>query len=161
MGYGPFAMNIPPLEDSDLVYSEDETRQIFKYFYPDLAGDIDKCKIDNTGIALAQTMVLAAVDATYAMSYVKAALDIVMGNARKPSRDILKLIRKAAEKMGKNYLRHAKNKNDLKDPTIYDSVRMSTALTFKSYANDYISGARLLSMNLSKKGFRGHIAVMG
>jgi hypothetical protein len=158
MGYGPFVVTIPPLEDSDLIYTEDETRTIFNYFYPSWSSDIEKCKIDNDGRAMAQTMILAAVDATYAMSYVETVMKFVAGQTKSASRDILKLVRKLGQKMTQNYLKHVKDKKELEHPKIYESVRVSVANNFNQYAGDYISGTRLLSMNLMQKGYRAHIA---
>lgn len=155
MGYGPYVVIVPALEDSDLVYTEDETRQIFNFFYPDWSAKIADAQIDNVGRAIAQTMVIAAVEGTYAMSYIKATMDVLMGNARKPSREILSLVKKLGKKFVKNWWHHVK-KGDLDDPKVYYAVQVDIAGSFKDLAYDYIYGIRALSSNFQQKGFRGH-----
>jgi hypothetical protein len=101
--YGPYVVVVPALDDTDLVYSEDETKQIFKFFYPSWSADIDNAKIDNVGRAIAQTMIIAAVEATYEISFIKGTLDALMGQTRKPNPTILSLIKKLGKKFVKSW----------------------------------------------------------
>lgn len=51
---GSIVLTIPDIPDSQLIYNEDETRQILKFFWPERAKDIDALSVTNDARRLAQ-----------------------------------------------------------------------------------------------------------
>jgi hypothetical protein len=153
--YGPYLVVVPALDETDLVYSEAETKQIFRFFYPSWTELINNAEIDNVGKAYAQTMIIAAVEATYQMGYLKDTLDVLTGTLKSKDRAILSLIQKLGKKYVKTWWHNATKKN-LDNPEINVTAQTSIAGAFSTRAYDYISGTRALSGNFLKNGFRSH-----
>jgi len=65
-------ISVPDISGNDPVFDESETRRILKFFCPHLAQDIDGMSIDKEARRLAQSMLIAAIDRSYAMGFVKA-----------------------------------------------------------------------------------------
>lgn len=117
-----YLISVPDFSDGELLYSENETRLILKFFYPGQAAAIDGMTIDNEARRLAQTMLVGAVDGSYAIGFIEA---LVRSLAR-PHQKIRTLTLKLATRFAKHWYRHA-TQSDLKEARIYYPVRLSIA----------------------------------
>lgn len=119
------SISIPDINDADLVFSEAETRQILKFFWPHATG-IDGMSIDNEVRRFGQAILIAAVEASYAMGFVKTLFQATV----RPGSNIKSLVKKLAKGFGKHWWKHTKQR-DLQDAKIYESVRLTIALKLK------------------------------
>ena len=135
---GNILINVPDLSDDDLIYNENETRVILKFFWPSQANKIDAMTIDNDARRLAQTMLIAAIDGTYAMGYV----DILQSTLARPARGIGQLARRLAIRFVRHWWRHTQPRH-LENVRIYDSIRDAIAGHLRSRLILLQSGASL------------------
>ena len=120
---GSILLNIPDISDDDLVFDENETRRILKFFWPHLANDIDGMNVDNDVRRLAQSALIAAIDGSYALGFIHALGTTVV----RPGSGIKSFAAKLARRSASHWWRHAKQR-DLSDVKIYDSVKKRVAL---------------------------------
>jgi hypothetical protein len=152
---GPYLIDVPAFADSDLVYNEDECKQIFKFFYPDLSKKIDELKIDNIGKQYAQTLMVAAIDGSYYMAYIHATFNVYAGilqSGKNPG--VWGLAKKLAKELSKTYWKHA----GIKAGDIYDSVRNTIAYSMGSRVRPYVNGDDI-AKNSMQHGFQTYIIV--
>jgi hypothetical protein len=119
---GSILISVPDIPDSDLVYNEDETKQILKFFWPESSNAIDKLALTDDVRRLAQSALIAAVDGSYAMGFIDTLAHVIM----RRNRDIRTLVRRLARGFARSYWRHA-TQHDLEDARIYESVRATIA----------------------------------
>lgn len=159
MSYGTILLSVPAFDDGDLIYDEEETRAIFEFFYPDapFTAKFATMPIDNTARAYAQTMLVAAIDGSYGMSYVDGlfkALAKIISKGKKPS--ITGLCKKLAKKFIKIWWHHVKEEAQLEKPKIYDTVRKAVAFQLSTQVQMLINNPDLASNRLSN-GFRAYV----
>jgi hypothetical protein len=155
--YGPYLVDVPALDDSDLIYSIDETKAIFKFFYPDMSSAIDGAAINDLGRAYAQTLMIAAIDGSYAMSYVDdlfTVLSDILKSGKNPG--ILSLAKKLGKKFVKTWWKHVRSGSQLEQAKIYVTVRISIANAMSTMVRGYISNPDSASNGLPN-GFRTFI----
>ncbi len=109
---GSILINVPNLADRELIYNEAETRQILKFFWP------------NDARRLAQTALIAAIDGTYAMSY----LDKLIKSVTRPGKGIGELAKRLARNFTRHWWKHTRPQ-DLKDVRIYEPIRQGVAVS--------------------------------
>lgn len=129
---GSIIITIPDIPDSLLIYNEDETRQILRYFWPRLSAQIDGMEVTNDVRRFAQTALIAAIDGTYAYGYIGA----LFGALTRRNRDIARL----GQRLARNFLRHwwrHTTQRDLEDVQIYDYVRDSIAYQLSEQVRGY------------------------
>ena len=119
---GSIIVTAPDIPESELVFSDDETRDILKFFWPNLASGIDAMVIDTETRRLAQMLLIAAIDASYAMGFVEALFTTVA----KPGRSLGAMGKKLATKFVKHWWKHA-TQTDLMNAKVYDSIRKEVA----------------------------------
>lgn len=124
---GQILINIPDIPDSELVFDEDETRSILKFFWPTYASEIVNLAITNDVRRFAQTILIAAIDASYAMGFIQAFGEA----AAQPGSGVKSLAKKLAKKFVKHWWKHTRQRN-LEDVQIYLVVRDSIAQNVKS-----------------------------
>lgn len=132
---GAVLFTVPDIPDAELVLSEDETRAVLKTFWPQRAAEIDTLPIASGARRLAQTALIAAIDASYAMGYIEA----VFRSYMHPASSVQGAIRKVAKATAKHYWKHAKGK-DMTDAKVYDAVVKRVALTLRSRMDDLAAG---------------------
>jgi hypothetical protein len=132
---GSILINFPDIADSDLVFSEGETRQILKFFWPERAGAIDDLTVDNEIRRLAQTALIAAIDGSYAMGFVEATIRATVRSGS----NIKSLAKKLAGRFVKHWWKHAKQ-HDLGDVKVYESVRVAIAQNLGRRVDAIING---------------------
>lgn len=115
---GAILINVPDIPDSELFYDENETRLILKFFWPHRAQEIEGMAIDNSARRLAQTALIAAIDASYALGFI----DILSQSVIRPGSGIKSLGKKLARRFIKHWWKNTKQK-ELEDVRIYESVR--------------------------------------
>jgi hypothetical protein len=123
---GSIIVTVPDIQYADLIYNEEETRIILKYFWPDSSGKVDSVTINDDIRAFAQLALIIAVDGSYAMGYVNLLADAVIQRILRPNGDVLVL----ARRLGRNYVRHwwrHATQRDLETARIYYTVRDSVA----------------------------------
>jgi hypothetical protein len=135
---GSIIITVDDIPDSQLVYNEEETRQILKFFWPDLEVTIDNMTIDNDARRLAQVAMIAAIDGTYAYGY-------IAGLFHTLSRRNLNL-RQLGRRLARNFVRHwweHATQRDLEDVQIYDYVRIQVGSSLRSRIDGMRNGASL------------------
>lgn len=138
---GAYLIAVPDMADSELVFNDDETRQILKFFYPASAAGIANMTVTNDTRRFAQTLLIAAIDASYAMGYIQALGRTVVH----PGSGIKSLAKKLGNRFVKHWFKHATREN-LLEVKIYDSVRNSIALAvatqMRLMLSEQVSGLR-------------------
>jgi hypothetical protein len=127
---------VPPhVEDGQLLLDVSETRQILLFFWPMRSDDINAMPVDNPLRRFAQSILIAAIDASYAMGYLHR-----LGKTVANPRGGLKAM---GQKLARHYLqhwwRHAKVK-DLEDVKIYETVRREVARVYLHRLNMHRDG---------------------
>lgn len=137
---GSIIITVPDILDSELIYGEAETRQILRFFWPQQSDAIEAMPITNDARQFAQGLLVAAVDASYAMGFIAALAKTVV----RPGSGIRVLVRKLAKRFVRHWWKHA-TRDDLLDARIYESVRRDLAWYFKSHflLRSGAAGARL------------------
>ena len=125
---GSILINVPDISDADLIYDELETKQILKFFWPLYSQDIEIMQINNDARRLAQTVFVAAIDGSYAMGFIQAIVQSVLG---RPKPNIKSLAQKLGKKFIKNWWKHV-NQSDLNDAKIYESIRLSISNSLRT-----------------------------
>lgn len=136
---GSILITVPDIRDADLIYNEDETRRILRFFWPWLASQFDDLSIANDVRRFAQTMLIAAVDGSYAMGYVAGLWDLLSHALTHPNASVLDLVKRLARNYVKLWWRHA-TKQDLENPRIYETVRNAVAYGNAGLVQDIIAG---------------------
>lgn len=135
---GSILVSVPDISDADLVFDEDETKQILTFFWPHAAPDIEKLAVDNEVRRLAQSMLIAAIDGSYAMGFIEALGKTIV----RPGPNIRSLVRKLARRFARHWWNHA-TQEDLEDVRIYESLRRSIALHLKDRLDLLRNGAAI------------------
>lgn len=126
---GSILINYPDISDTDLVYDERETIDILRFFWPALNHRISVMMVTMDARRFAQTLLIAAGDASYAMGFIHALKDVI--TRRTPGTGLRVRVRKLAMRYVKHWWKHA-SQEDLLEAKIYDVVRESIASKNKS-----------------------------
>jgi trehalose utilization protein len=121
------AMVPPRIEDRDLVFDEHETRQILRFFWPNLLPEIAAVSVNNNVRRYSQGLLISAIDASYAMGYLQAMFE----SLSRPHKGLKAMGKKLAQRFVQHWWRHAQQK-DLNDVKIYETVRRTIARSFAS-----------------------------
>jgi hypothetical protein len=117
---------IPPvIADADLLFDEVETREILTFFWAHLTTQINNMTTTNEVRRFAQSLLIAAIDASYAMGYV----DILFTTVANPRGGLKKMGQKLAKQFVSYWWKHAQQK-DLQSAKIYESVRRTVSHNF-------------------------------
>lgn len=123
-------------EPHQLILSEEETRLVLQYFFQ----NTNKQKIANMTVTdsvrgFAQGLLVAAIDASYAMGFVES----LFLSSSNPANGARKVIKKFAKSAVKKWFKHAKPA-DLLDAKIYNIVRGRLEANFKFKMHEYLDG---------------------
>jgi hypothetical protein len=117
----------------ELIFDEEETREILQFFFPadhkQYHEQIDSMPITDDLRNLAQGMLVAAVDASYAMGWIEATFRAVANPRAGLQKTLLKFARRAA----RHWFTHLKKNQSLKDAKIYESVRSTLEGSCRGY----------------------------
>lgn len=128
----------------ELLFNEDETRQILKFFFKSQQQTIKQLTVNDTVREFAQGLLVEAIDASNAMGYVQALFKSVAN----PTAGAKKVITKFAKKASKNWFKHAKPK-DLLNVEIYETVRSRLEINFGRYLAMLAAGVAKKSTQFS------------
>jgi len=113
----------------EIVISADYARTILRFYFgldtqiPDQLTDDD--------VAFAQALLLEGIDESYAMGYVQAAFEAFYGKPPASLGSVKDMIKDFVKAAAKNWFTHARGK-DFDNPKIYESIRRTIAVNFKS-----------------------------
>jgi hypothetical protein len=105
---------------------DSETRLILKFLWPEKSKEIDKVAVTTDLRRFAQKLLIAAVEGSYAMSW----LDVTFRTVVRPGAGVKALLKKLASRYARHWYKHTTQK-DLMDAKIYVSVRNQLASTLK------------------------------
>ncbi len=116
-------------QPAEVVISKEQAGRTLRFFFPD--QPIDAFSLSTEDVGFAQALLIEAVDSSKEMGYVQVVFDKTF--MKIPTdfsfiKDILKALGKRALQ---NWFRHA-TKKDLDEPQIYESVRRTLAVNFRS-----------------------------
>ena len=114
--------------EAELMFDEQETKDILKFFFQGDRQKIESLQITNELRNFAQGLLVAAIDASYAMGWVQ----LIGTWAVNPGSGLRQSLQKLARRAARYWFKHLKHNQSLADAKIYDSVRVQLALAFKS-----------------------------
>jgi hypothetical protein len=122
---------IPPVVDEgQLLFDESEAREILVFFWPEMASKINAAEMTIEFRCFAQRLLVAAIDASYAMGFV----DSLFTTIANPRGGLKKMGQKLARRYVKHWWKHTRPK-DLNNVKVYESVRKTVAFNFASDLN--------------------------
>jgi hypothetical protein len=114
---------------SELLLTQEQAWKILRFFWPDMNTPPNSLTVNDRSFA--QALLIEAIDGSYNMGFVKLIFDYFFmkpptsfGNIK----DMVKIFVKAAMN---HWFKHATGAN-LKDPKIYESVRLTLARNFRT-----------------------------
>lgn len=115
--------------ESELIFDENETKEILKFFFQADRHLVESTQITSELRNLAQGILVAAVDASYAMGWV----ELTFRWAVNPGDGIKNALEKLARRAARYWFRHLKHGQSLTDARIYESIREQLARNFRSH----------------------------
>jgi hypothetical protein len=122
---------------SELVFDEDETKDILRFFFKNDHDFIDSITIDDKIRNFAQGILIEAINASYAIGYVKIIFDVFYMQPPKPMKKILK---KLAKKASMHWFNKHVRTTDLHNIKIYEMVRGKVADNFRWHFMNLANG---------------------
>lgn len=113
----------------ELIFDETETKAILKFFFRNDHKYIDDIAIDDKIIGFAQTISIEAVDASYAIGYVKIIYNVFY---MRPPTKVSMALKKFGKKAATHWFKHARA-TDLTQIKIYESVRSTINRNFRKH----------------------------
>ncbi|MCP3874192.1 MAG: hypothetical protein GY699_13675 [Desulfobacteraceae bacterium] len=134
-------VHLMKFKPEELIFDEGETKDVLTFFYPNQGAFIGKAVINDDVRGFAQALMVEAVDASYALGYVKIVFDVFY---MKPPVKFGKALAKFGKKAAPHWFKHA-TATDLTNAKIYDSVRGSIARNFRSDFEYITSGGSAMN----------------
>lgn len=122
-------MQLQNFSGADLIFDEQETKAILKFFFQSDRQTIDSIQITNELRNLAQGLLVAAVDASYAMGWV----ELTFRWAVNPGDGLKNALQKLTRRGARYWFKHLKHGQSLADAKIYESIRAQLARNFRSH----------------------------
>jgi len=115
---------------SEVLLSQHDAWDVLRFFWPNTNVKPQNLDTDDRGFA--QALLVEAIDRSYEMGYVEILFRSFFGAGVAPSYGALrKAVKSFVKKAAKHWFKHA-TAEDLQDPKIYESVRVSLARNFHS-----------------------------
>lgn len=116
---------------AELLFNDEETKIILKFIFDPVDHHlIDSLPMNDYLKGFAQGLLVEAIDASYAVGYVKAIFESTMN----PTKGVMKVISSFAKEASMHWFRHA-SINDLQKVKIFDFIKDRLAVSFKSELN--------------------------
>jgi hypothetical protein len=136
--------------ESEVVLTSLEARQVLMFFFPGIEHTLSWQESSGRPLTVyqrgyAQALLVNAIDTSFAMGFVEALATAVWNNVAGAGGAAAgwQVLRKLACEFGRkalpHWFRHAKE-NQLKNPHIYESVRVTIARNFKSDVHMVLGG---------------------
>jgi hypothetical protein len=122
-------MQLLNFTEAELIFDEQETKEILKFFFQADRQQIESTQITNGLRNLALGLLVAAVDASYAMGWV----ELTFRWAVNPGAGLKKALQKLGLRAARHWFRHLKHGQSLTDAKIYERVRDKLAQNFRSH----------------------------
>jgi hypothetical protein len=154
---GSILIDVPNIEDDELVYNAEETKLILKFFFTSQAVEIDALSVDNNVRRFAQTLLIAGLDATYALGFIGDLVEVlteIIKGGKSPG--IAGLAKKLAKKYIKRWWKHTQIQN-LNNAKIYLSIRDAIAFKAQGIMGDILNNS-IASANRLPNGLRVFIS---
>lgn len=116
-------------DESQLLFDKQESFKILQYFGLEPGIPVNQFTVEDRSFA--QALLVAAIDASYGMGFVHAMFDAFYMKPVTSVDDLGDMTKKFLEKAVEHWFEHT-SKTDLRDPEIYDSVRVQIARTARS-----------------------------
>jgi hypothetical protein len=113
---------------SELVFDERETKEILIFFFQADRQGIDSCEITEGLRNFAQGLLVAAIDASFAMGWIEVTFRWVAN----PGAGLRKSMKKLVKAASKHWFKHLKASQSLEDAKVYESIREQLARSFRS-----------------------------
>lgn len=126
-------------KQDELLFNEDETLIVLKFiFKPSDHELIDSLPMSDYLRGFAQGLLIEAIDASYAVGYVKGLFE----STANPTKGAMKIIKSFGRKAASHWFKNA-SVHDLQNVKIYDFVRDSIARSFKTKLRDFLASNKL------------------
>lgn len=146
----PLLLSVKEFRDDELVLDEEETRLVLKFFWPQAGAE--NIVVSTDARRLAQSMLVAAIDGSYAMGFVHALWE----SSAKPGAGIKKIAQKFAKSALQHHFRHARIK-DLEDVEVYETIRRDLAWQMR-LRFDMVRNGMPISQNMPMIYTKGTVA---
>lgn len=111
-----------------LIFSSEEARDILIFFFPGDRAMIVNATITDSLRGFAQSLLVAAVDASYKIGWIEA----LWKSTAFPGPGMSSAIKKLARNAATQWLKNITNKGDILDAKIYENVRVALGARFRS-----------------------------
>lgn len=125
----------------ELIFNENETKEVLKFFYPNQSAFIEQAVINDSVRGFSQALMVEAVDASYALGFIKIVYDVFY---MKPPTNFRKVLTKFGRKAAPHWFKHA-TATDMINAKIYDAVKNTIARNFRSSFEDIINGGSAMN----------------
>jgi hypothetical protein len=113
---------------NELLFDQQETRDILVFFFPTDRRQVVSLEITEEIRSFSQALLIAAVDATYAMGWV----EVIFKSSSYPGAGVKKTLQKLGRNASRHWFKNLKNSQSLRDIKIYESVRAQLSRNFRS-----------------------------
>jgi hypothetical protein len=123
------AIELQHFEEKDILLTQEQAFRVIRFFWPD--ASVVPSALSSTDRAFAQALLIEAIDASYKMGFVEHIFNAFYGKVPRSFKDIKDLVKDFAKAAMKHWFKHATGA-DLRDPQIYEMVRVDIARNFRS-----------------------------
>ena len=123
------AMELQRFGPDHLFLTQDDAFSVIRFFWRD--ASVSPGVLTDEDRQFAQGLLLEAIDASYAMGYVEIIFRTFFGKVAPTFKDLRSMVKSFCKKALKHWFKHA-TQQDLADPKIYESVRVTLANRFRS-----------------------------
>jgi hypothetical protein len=114
---------------SEIILSNEDASAVIRFLWPNEL--IQPGSITTEDRAFAQALLIEAIDASYKMGFVEQLFKAFFMKVPTSFQSIRGMVKSFAKAAAKHWFKHATG-NDLLDPKIYESVRLTLARNFKT-----------------------------
>jgi hypothetical protein len=113
---------------AEVILTQHQAWAIYQFFWPDCG--VDEANITEDDRCFAQSLLVEAVDASYAMEYVHIIYDVFYWKIPGSFDDIQEMVKDFMKQAAKLWFKHLVGK-DIEKPEIYKAVRDTIANNFR------------------------------
>lgn len=128
----------PDISTAELLFNEDETRKILKFFWPSFGKQIDEIEVTDDVRRLGQRILIAGIDSSYALGFISQLKGLL--SPQSSFSGLAAVARKLATHYIKHWWKHA-TQNDLRKPRVAEAVRTRIADVYRFQLELVFQGA--------------------
>lgn len=129
------AVHLRQFNAKELLLKEEDALTILRFFWPAEDQLDSELPISISMRSFAQALLIEAVDASYAMGFI----DALFRSTANPSSTAIAVIKQFGRRASQHWFAHA-TAEDLRDIKIYESVRRTLALSFRTKLLEFLNG---------------------